>query len=491
MGTRASAHYLAGTTALTGPSRVSSHYLVGVVGVAARILTSAHYLGSALSVFEKVRISKHGLGGALSVAAPVRASAHYRVSVMSIHNAFFLTLLDSTSQIFPIPEWEVELVAGQIPEFNPYKPQVPESLIDIGGREFFDYIEENQKTLRLQHNITQAGDTTFPYQMIINSHDVKQFTLGAVGRFYHEDYGLVHARYVKYEKMDPALTPAAPVGLIKTTGNLDWVVTNRLEISDPHLIVGVQAAYVMPTDGQFGWVIVDGVNLQALLTEGSETAIGTPYVWSASGKVGPEGPGVVVCRRLMDGGDVALLRGAAYIRLEGASFGSIDVHFAQLLADVEQLKIDVQQINDVNNIAHTIATIQSSIKTLGNRINSEQNARQSADAAINARIDALNAVTAAQLNVALNALRNELNATIAGLENQLNTVRGIALDAWNKANQALAFNVGAIETQITDILAMIAAERVRAKGKFPVVDGSVPPNLVYLDDGSLVYEETF
>jgi hypothetical protein len=126
----------------------------------------------------------------------------------------------------------------------------------------FDYIEENQKTLRLQHNITQAGDTTFPHEMIINSHDVKQFKLGSVGKFYHEDYGVIHARYVQYHEMDTTLAPTAPVGLIKLSKQLEWVVTNKLELSDPRLVVGVQAAYVMPKDDQYGWVIVDGVNLQ-------------------------------------------------------------------------------------------------------------------------------------------------------------------------------------------------------------------------------------
>jgi hypothetical protein len=476
---RSTAHGLLATTSLTAPKRVSGH---------------------AIMVTASNELIKHVSGHAVMVTSamfqPKRITGHYALIITSIDDKFELIRLESNSQIFDVESgfhFDYTLVAGQIPEINPYKPQVPESLINIPGtgRDLFDYIEENQKTLRLQHNITQAGDTTFPHEMIINSHDVRQFRLGAVGRFYHEDYGIIHARYVQYEKMDQTLRPTAPVGLIKNTGHLDWIVTNRLEISDPHLVVGVQAAYVMPKDGQFGWVTVDGVNLQPIVTEGDGNEIGTAYVWSASGKVGPDGEGIVVCRRLSDGGDVTLLRGRALIRLEGAGFGSIDVHYMQLLADVAKLKIDVELLTEASDVATTIATIQASLKTLGNRINSEQNARQSADAAINVRIDGLNAVTAAQLNAAISAMESELESVRQALSIRIDAVNDIALEALAKANQALAIDIGGIEAQITNILTLIADERIRPKGKFPLVDGAVPPNLVYLDDGTLVYEETF
>jgi hypothetical protein len=48
-----------------------------------------------------------------------------------------------------------------------------------------------------------------------------------------------------------------------------------------------------------------------------------------------------------------------------------------------------------------------------------------------------------------------------------------------------------IETEITTILDMLARLSLIPEKiyRFPVVDGSVPPNLVYLDDGSLVFWE--
>lgn len=436
-----------------------------------------------------LRVTRSSLSYAVGMPGPLRVTNVRILRAQSIHRVFYLPFLDADNEIFGITGYSVELVAGPIPEFNPYKPQVPESLIEIAGRDFFDYIEENQKTLRLQHNITQAGDTTFPYQMIINTHTEQQFRLGSVGKFYHEDYGIVHARYVQFDKMNPDLAACAPVGLIKNTASLDWIVTNRLEISDPALVVGVVAAYIMPVDDQFGWVTIDGVNLQALTAEGSNTTIGKPYVWSSPGKVGPSGNGVVVCRRLQQGGDIALLKGRAYIRLEGSFVDTAGI--AQLIADVAQLQEDVQTLEDAANITDTLTLINKQIRSLTNQLVAETNSRRAGDTAINNRIDGLNFVSAAQLTSAINALASDIAGQLLTLNAKIDATNLIALDALNKANQALADSTEEIWTQIHLILTWISEEKLRVKGKFPVVDGSIPPNLVYLDDGSLVYVETF
>lgn len=450
---------------------------------------SGAYLLASTSLRGPLRVSGHWLSHAAQLRAPLRVSGHWLYGVMSTEDGFSLNLLDADNEIFGLDGYDLQLVSGPIPEFNPYKPQVPESLIDIGGREFFDYIEENQKTLREQHNVTQAGDTTFPHEMIINTHDKQEFTLGAVGRFYHKDYGIIHARYVQFEKMDAALIASAPVGLIKNTASLDWIVTNRLEISHADLVVGITASYTVPADEQFGWVVIDGVNLQPLIVEGTNTEIGRPYVWSASGKIGPGDSGVVVCRRLQDGGEQNLLRGRAHIRLEG-SFVDTD-KIAQLLADVVALQAAVGELEAVSDVSSAIAQINATLKTLKNLLTSETNSRRSGDTALSNRIEALGGVTLAELNSALSGLSSSINSTIAGLTSSLAATNATALEALNKANQALAMDLGAIQLQISSMLDTINVLNRRVKGRFPIVDGAVPPNLVYLDDGSLVYEETF
>lgn len=492
-------------------ARVTRTRLLTASALAGGVRNTRFRLLAGVALPGALRVTKFTLFAAAGMPGPMRVT-HFRwLRAQSIHRVFYLGRLESTSSIIgfthsnggvggPVgggePDghgWELELVAGPIPEFNPYKPQVPESLIKIddGGREIFDWLEEQQKTIRLQHNITQAGDTTFPYQMIINSHSEQQFTLGSLGKFYHEDYGLIHARYVQYDNLDQTIAPTAPMGLIKQTGKLDWIVTNRLDLSNPYLCVGFCAAFTMPQDGDFGWVICDGVNLQPLINTSDSVTQGEGFVWSASGQISNAGEGIIIARRLDSGSLNPVLKGRAYIRLESLSRDAIKAALDVYIQAIAQLQEDVEELQAATGIGGSLATLQTQIAQLSNRLNTETNQRKAADTAINARISALDFVTDGELNAAVNLLQANITNLQTALEASINATHAIAVEALDKANQALAMDIGAINDQITLILGLIADERVRVKGKFPVVDGSIPPNLVYMDDGSLVYTETF
>jgi hypothetical protein len=327
--------------------------------------------------------------------------------------------------------------------------------------------------------------------MIINSHSEQQFTLGSIGKFYHEHYGLIHARYVQYEKMDPSVAATCPVGLIKKTGKLDWIVTNRFDISDPSLVVGINASYVMPTDGQYGWVTVDGVNLQQLANESENWRLGETFVWSSTGKIKNEGPGVVVARRVNEPTTATILVGQAHVTIEGLSAGAVIQALESLIEDIEQLQEDVEALKDAAQITDTLKAINQQLKVLENRLKAEENARKSADTALNNRISGLNFATLGQLNAAVASLEAQIAQVAATLTQSLNQTHEIALEALNKANQALSVPIDEIWNQISLILALINDMKLAPKGKFPVVDGMVPPNLVYHDDGSLIFVETY
>lgn len=485
--------------------------LVGTA-LAGPVILSRTALTGAVSYPGPLRITRTGLTGAVAYPGPLRISQtqgfaviNYRsfmrityfagLRVQNLNRVFYLGRLNSTSRIndFTLDNWELELVAGPIPEFNPYKPQVPESLLDIedGGREIFDWLEEQQKTIRLQHNITQAGDTTFPHQLIINTHTDKHYTLGSIGKFYHEDYGMILARYVQFEKMNLDLPGTAPVGLIRKSKNLEWIVTNRLELSSPYLCVGIGAAYTTPTDGSYGWVTIDGANLQPIINESESAANGEAFVWSSSGAVSNDGEGVIIARRTDESTEPTLLKGRAWIRLESLSRGAIVVALDEYIQAIAQLQEDVQQLQELTGINGELASLQSQLTVLSNRLLAEENARRQADTAINNRISNLNFVTEAQLNAAINGVETTLASVAAGLQNQINATNAIAVEALQKANQALAFDPSFILEQISLILAMFEAETLRPKGKFPLVNGAVPPELMYLDDGTLLYTETY
>lgn len=491
-------------------SRITKAGFLAASALSGALRVTAAHVTFVAAMPGPLRVTRVGLYMGMAIPGAIRVTYVSLIKAQSIHRVFYLGRLPSTSTITsfiangpgnsgggdgnpPGHGWELELVAGIIPEFNPYKPQVPESLIKIddGGREIFDWLEEQQKTIRLQHNITQVGDTTFPYQMIINTHTDKQFTLGSVGKFYHEDYGMILARYVRFEKMNTELLPPAPMGLLKKTKFLEWVVTNRLELSSPYLCVGVNASYVLPKDGEYGWVIVDGVNLQQMPNTSDSAVVAEAFVWSASGEVKNEGIGTIIARRINEPTDTKLLRGQAWIRLESLSEGAVVEALDQYIQIINQLVADVEELQAAVGIGGALDTLQSQITVLQARLSAEENARRAADNAINTRIDNLNFVTEAQLNAAIHNVETALATVAAALQSQIDAVNDIAVEALQKANQALSINVDFILEQLSLMLDMIAALNLRAKGKFPVVDGAVPPNLVYLDDGTLVYEETF
>src|SRR3546814_3233499 len=89
---------------------------------------------------------------------------------------------------------------------------------------------------------------------------------------------------------EKTIAKATPVGL-NTRLNQHWVVTNRIDLSDPELAMGIACPYneLVYSGSWYGWVIVDGfVPAEMDVTlDSSEFEWGTEYGWSETGKVKP------------------------------------------------------------------------------------------------------------------------------------------------------------------------------------------------------------
>jgi hypothetical protein len=151
-------------------------------------------------------------------------------------------------------------------ESNPFRPDLPQDIRNI-SESLFSFMREQVGNLRRQHNATQGGDSTFSWELLTEPEDAPQFTLGSLGRFFHHTYGLILARYVQFADMDHAGEwSGVPLGYHHSQAPFMWRVTNDLTKSRNDLAMGVMGPYVIPQDGQFGWMIVNGVNIQALLS---------------------------------------------------------------------------------------------------------------------------------------------------------------------------------------------------------------------------------
>lgn len=169
-------------------------------------------------------------------------------------------------------------------EANPFRPSVPESVRDI-SEDLFHFLQEQASALRETHGVTQAGDSTVPWEHLTWASNTEDFTLGSLGRFVHPEYGIITCRFVQFSDM-AAVFPGSPVGIDKRVNSFQWLVTNQLELSDPSLVQGVCGAYDIPTKGQYGWVIVNGVNPQDMGFGGTPSQF-LRLKWSATGEVGP------------------------------------------------------------------------------------------------------------------------------------------------------------------------------------------------------------
>lgn len=475
--------------------RVTLAGLLSSTALAGGKRVTANYILSTIPLSGPKRLSSSIMANAVAFAGAKIVTAHYLTAAISIHNMFAPILIEREKTIYGVEKFLVELASFPMPEHNPYRPRIPEQLIGMGD-DFYDFYEENQQIHREQHNFIQAGDSTFPYQLVIKSHDAKHYKLGSVGKFYHEDYGIFHARYVLFDKLTEVTTPHCPMGLFKKSpdNNLDWRVTNDLTLSDPDLAVGISAPFTLPTDGQYGWVIVDGSILQQVENTSTTAAIGESFAWDSSGAISNTAKGKVLGRRVSKPGsptDTAIMAGQMWVRSESLSEASI----ADLVdSQVQDLRDALEELQNTIGSLPTgdqVVALQAQITTLQNKLTIEIGERKAMDSAIQDQIAGLDAVDSAALDNAITNVMNTITAAVSNLTAMIDAVRLIAIEALDKANAALGIDLTSLQTQINELLALYLALNIRPKGKFPVVDGSIPPNLVYLDDGSLVYTETF
>lgn len=161
-------------------------------------------------------------------------------------------------------------------EVNPYQANTPNV--------------DHQRIMREQHNLLQAGDSTFHWGVLTDIYAEPKYTLGSLGRFYHDQLGMIHARFVKFVDLVKCDSKGFPVGWHTSKREL-WTVTNQLSKSSQLYAIGVAIPYnELAFQGDcYGWVIVDGlvpVEMDIAL-DSTPIMFGTEYGWSDTGKIKP------------------------------------------------------------------------------------------------------------------------------------------------------------------------------------------------------------
>lgn len=381
-------------------------------------------------------------------------------------------------------DWRVVYPEVAVPEINPYRPTVPDNYEELSPT-LYEFQRENQETLRRQHNVSQSGDTTFPWEMLTKVQVEPLFRLGAVGRFYHEDLGIIRGRYVKFSGMNQEVYLNGPAGSLKRLQKNPWIVTNQLSLSHPDAVIGIIASYEWPSEGQYGWLIVGGAPyVVGSVSDGGGLTQGSGYSWSADGQVGGESTGLIFARRTADWGSEILPIGGWKIEFAGLSG-----------ADVRSLA-GVTQIND------DIAALWAAVNALqGNAGGGDSGDWQAA-------FDALKKQLAFQLN--------QLASQVAGINGlTAQAVQAMIESAISPINQSQALQDQAIyglNQQVTSMLSQLAVlaplpaqvesllnQLLTLNSAFtayiakppvyrPVVTGSIPPVFMQNPDGTLILD---
>lgn len=345
-------------------------------------------------------------------------------------------------------------------EVNPFRADVPNV--------------DQQRILREQHNKAQAGDSTFHWGVLTEISATPLYNLGSVGRFYHDQYGIAHAVYVRFSNMEPVEASAFPVGF--DLKNLEpWTVTNRLERSSRDFAAGVACIYnesIYTPGTWFGWIIIEGfvpAELKCELVD-SQLLLGTEYGWSATGEVSATTDGDSLGIRWTTHKVPVLKPGEFRVRVNSLSQarlnGLIAAQVGPLSSQLGDLTTRVSQL-EATSAAHTqqIGQLQSQIVGVDNRLSKDIANLANQMAALRRMIPSTDYES---------YVNTQVNALDVKLSNQIASVGQVALQANSKADDALGliagFNVDGLQNQIDALNDSMGSLTSRLTGFETVID---------------------
>lgn len=397
--------------------------------------------------------------------------------------------LMSIKTLPPIQPFRENLMAR---EANPFAPTAPTEIESVNPI-LHDFVQQQTASIRQAHDTMTAGDSTVPWEFLTKVGSERLYTLGSLGRFYHDDFGIVLARYCQFSKIKTTEWLNGPVGLIAKSKAVDWQVTNDLALSSADAVVGILASYTQPNQADYGWVLTQGANITALLLQPNVKTLdkNQGFVWADFEQVSTTGKGRILGRAV---GTVNVVNkaqhqidpGGAYINVEGPSIDSLSASLG-----IDKLKQQVAAATDPDaaqqqtDLAASVARLKAQMLEVQAGIGGEANARTQADAAIN---DTITQILAALGGTTLAAIYAQITAEQLAINDaqDLNSSRILA-KAQSALDMVIAIQNADYQGQINEL--RYALEHRIQKGLIPLVDGSVPPMLVYLPSGELVFVE--
>lgn len=269
--------------------------------------------------------------------------------------------------------------------------------------------------------------------------------------------------------------PGAPVGFVL---GLNWAVTNDIGWSSGERAAGVLPGAV-PAEGQFGWVLTDGFNLLPLSLSEGVVETGRELIWSATGQVSYDAPGVVLGRIVGE----ALTPGNVMLGLGTGNGAAVAKGFAQKIETLETADENAQsRITTIETVlasgslaeASVIVSLEAQLNAINAELNSTKQVVVTADSAmaqeislLDARFSASQAAGYSQLATAIasaesagvtttDELRAEFTAVSASAATALSQISVLTSDQFAMSTSVLNL-VGQVDDPTTGLSATATA----------------------------------
>lgn len=426
-----------------------------------------------LSRAEPLRVTSLRTDVFLTRAEPIRVSTLTVRGWVSLAQAIYVGEPFGSNEVYTPADvsQKATYIAPPPPviEVNPFRADVPNV--------------DQQRILREQHNKAQAGDSTFHWGVLTEISATPLYNLGSVGRFYHDQYGIAHAVYVRFNNMERVDAAAFPVGFdLKTLE--PWTVTNQLGRSSRDFAAGVACIYnesIYTPGTWFGWIIIEGfvpAELKCELVD-SQLLLGTEYGWSATGEVSATTDGDSLGIRWTTHKVPVLKPGEFRVRVNSLSQarlnGLIAAQVGPLSSQLGDLTTRVSQL-EATSAAHTqqIGQLQSQIVGVDNRLSKDIANLANQMAALRRMIPSTDYES---------YVNTQVNALDVKLSNQIASVGQVALQANSKADDALGliagFNVDGLQNQIDALNDSMGSLTGRLTGFETVIDtNTLAPGMI-------------
>lgn len=340
-------------------------------------------------------------------------------------------------------------------ELNPFAAEIPSAAEDLPG-----YLQEQTRILRETHEREQFGEVSLPAELLFEVHETPVVTPGTRTAFLHKEFGVIRAEYVRFAEITPTL-PGSPVGVSKEGDG----VTNDISASSAFAVLGLMAAPVLPMTGQYGWVVLEGKNLQrvqAIFDDGETGVTGLELAWGASG---------LLTGKLLSAGRTVAAQSTTRAVTDFYEPGELTVElrgeegrrrFAQATTRVDTLEIDlggilsrIVQLETVDiGFAQTFTSLQAQQGEILALIEDTRTVFVTADKALAQRIETLGAQFTSDISAAIGVEQTARATADQALAEQLTGLRAELTFIDDAQEQRLATAESSITTFVTKQLAL-------------------------------------